>query len=110
MTAFGRLLRRVQGGYMHWCDGCRESHYIAVETPLANGSQWTFNGSADSPTFAPSVRIRIPAYVEKGDPDFSNPESVCHYFLRGGTVQFCADTTHRLAGQTVALPPWPNAG
>jgi len=32
------------------------------------------------------------------------PTEVCHYFLKGGMLQFLGDCTHTLAGQTVPLP------
>ena len=41
--------------------------------------------------------------------------TLCHYFIGGpagdkpGMIEFCPDSPHKLAGQTVALPPWPYA-
>lgn len=109
MGAFGRFLRRTETGYLAWCPGCDMAHYIAVDKPLANGAKWTFNGSAEHPTFGPSLLIRTgravdPAFErEEGDP----PE-VCHSFIRNGEWQFCGDSTHALAGKTVPMPDWPN--
>ena len=33
--------------------------------------------------------------------------TVCHSFVTDGRIQFLADCTHALAGQTVDLPEWP---
>lgn len=103
MAAFGKFLRKIDGGYGHWCPGCETMHYIAVERPLANGARWSFDGNADAPTFGPSVRIRTP-----GSRADDIPPECCHYFLRAGKIEFCADSTHALAGKTVALPAWPH--
>ncbi|BAS10570.1 hypothetical protein AHiyo4_39920 [Arthrobacter sp. Hiyo4] len=40
------------------------------------------------------------------------PENVttaprCHSFVRNGHIEFLSDSTHELAGQTMALPPLP---
>lgn len=60
----------------------------------AGKPHWGFNGSLDSPTFAPSVLQRAGDYV-------------CHSFVRDGAIEFLGDCTHGLAGQTVPLPELP---
>lgn len=85
----------------HFCPGCRWMHQIAVDQPFPNGARWSFDGNADAPTFAPSVHIRLGF----GDP--GKPPRVCHYFIRAGRIEFCGDSTHGLAGQTVDLPDIP---
>jgi hypothetical protein len=35
--------------------------------------------------------------------------TLCHYFIRAGKIEFCGDSPHNLAGQTVDLPDWPYA-
>lgn len=92
MGQVSRFLRRADGGYLHWCPGCTEPHFIPVEEPHPNGSRWTFNGDVDKPTFSPSVH-----YTKK----------ICHYWLRDGQLQFLSDSTHALRGQTVPLPELP---
>lgn len=62
---------------------------------------WEWNGDADAPTISPSVLATTPFPPEDGGPE------VCHHFLRNGQLQFLTDSTHPLAGQTVALPDWP---
>ncbi len=110
MSAFGRLLRKGEGGFLIWCPGCAGAHYIAVEKPLANGARWSFNGNPDLPTFNPSLLIRTGRAV---DPTFQaepgDPPEVCHSFVRDGQWQYCGDCTHHLAGQTVPVPEWPSS-
>lgn len=107
MGALSPVLRKAEGGYLFWCPGCDEAHFVAVERPLANGARWSFDGNAAAPTFSPSLNIRTgravdPSFIlEEGDP----PE-ICHSFIRDGHIQFCNDSTHELAGQTVPLPEW----
>lgn len=36
-------------------------------------------------------------------------ETLCHYFIRSGKIEFCGDSPHKLSGQTVDLPDWPYA-
>lgn len=104
---FGRFLNQLEGGYMARCPGCDEVHYIAVRKPMANGAAWSFNGNPDGPTFSPSLLIRTGRAV---DPNFvreeGDPPDVCHSFIRDGQWQFCGDSTHHLAGQTVPILPW----
>lgn len=96
MSAAGKFMRRVEGGYVHWCPGCagmpgrspRHAIHVDVPNPMT-GARWTFDGNADSPTFAPSINV-------VGD---------CHYFIKAGHIEYCADSTHALAGQTVSMVP-----
>lgn len=81
----------------HWCPACEEMHDFAVEHPLHNGSIWRFAGPHDLPTFSPSMNIAI------GDPVAER----CHYILTAGVINFCGDSTHSLAGQSVPLPDIP---
>jgi hypothetical protein len=69
------------------CPGCRCSHPF--------DKRWTWNGSYDAPTFAPSL------LCFKDD-----PKSRCHSFVENGKIRFLADCWHPLAGQTVDLPDW----
>lgn len=102
MARVSPVLRSMDGGFGHWCPGCNTMHYIAVDKPLANGARWTFDGNLDAPTFGPSVRVTIP----DADEDMV---ACCHYFIRGGEIQFCSDSTHSLAGKTVPLPEFPQS-
>ena len=62
--------------------------------PRREVNGWQFNGDVERPTFTPSVLERY------GDSE------VNHYFVTDGRIQFLADCTHELAGQTVDLPVW----
>jgi hypothetical protein len=87
------VLEKIDEGYMHWCDGCDSYHLINVEIPNSHtGAKWTFDGSVEAPTFSPSINI----------------VGQCHYFIRSGMIQYCTDSKHRLAGQTVPLPKLPD--
>lgn len=55
---------------------------------------WTWNGSVESPTVRPSVLTR--GSDAAGD-------HVCHSWINDGRVQFLADCSHELAGQTLDL-------
>jgi hypothetical protein len=90
----------ADGGWMHWCPGCKGMHAIAVEKPFDNGARWTFSGDQDKPTFNPSVKIDMRRLGET---------SVCHYFIRDGQIDFCGDSTHELSGASVPLPDIPQS-
>jgi len=70
-------------------------HRIAVDVPLANGAQWTFNGNHYRPTFKPSVSIK-----------WGNTR-VCHYHITDGQIKYVNDCSHDFKGKTVALPDIP---
>jgi len=105
MGQVSNVLRNFAGGFSHWCPGCEETHAIHVDRPNHSGARWTFDGNVDRPTFSPSVNISSPGHTF---PDGVKVEAMrCHYFLRGGAIEFLSDCTHVLAGQTVSLPPLP---
>ncbi|WP_164828247.1 hypothetical protein [Sinorhizobium medicae] len=65
-----------------------------------------YNGNPDVPTFTPSV------LVTNNGPDAGKdgpPPAICHSFVTDGRIQFLADCTHALAGQTVDMPGWEEA-
>lgn len=98
----------ADAGWVHWCPGCNRIHAIAVERALENGAKWTFNGDHTAPTFTPSVKVTVGPRptVPVGRPD-AGRINVCHYFIRSGQIEYCADSTHDLAGQIVPLPDIP---
>ncbi|MEY5098719.1 MAG: hypothetical protein RJA36_1438 [Pseudomonadota bacterium] len=81
--------------HYHWCPGCEVMHSIAVEQPFRNGARWTFDRNAEKPTFSPSINVGPGTKLQ------------CHYFIRAGRIEFCGDSHHALAGQTVDLPDIP---
>jgi hypothetical protein len=91
MSQISPFLRRLPVGYGHYCPACKQMHAYYVDKP-------TFDGNVDSPTFAPSMNI-----------SWGNEPRIgrCHYFVQGGQIKFCSDSTHELAGKTVPLPELP---
>lgn len=76
------------GMYVHMCPACGHLHYIPVEHPFSNGSQWFFNGSLEKPTFNPSISII----------------GRCYYFIKEGFIEYSLNCKHHLAGQKLELP------
>lgn len=116
MAARG-VLRTIEGGlFGFWCPGCEEMHVV--------NSGWSFDGNFDAPTFASSVLVTGGHYAvvgyKPGDPCWctwavEHPDEPapfkckrCHSFVRAGRIEFLADSTHALAGQTVALQTMPD--
>jgi hypothetical protein len=106
-------LRKVEGGYSHWCPGCEEMHAIWTE---GRQVQWSFDGNLESPTFNPSVKITGKQCVIKNGKwtgewvrgaDGKALDQCCHYFLHAGVLKFCGDCTHALVGKNVPLPTLP---
>lgn len=103
-TAPGRRLN-------FWCPGCKDTHSITVDAPDA----WTWDGDIRRPTIKPSIKVMphktlIDDTLE-GDA-LTAPENItntplCHSYVARGRIQFLGDSTHKLAGRTVDLPPWP---
>lgn len=90
------ILHKVSFGFLHWCEGCRCCHGIWLwEKNPVTGALWTWNGSLDRPTFAPSVLI-----------DRRKAEGVmhiCHSNVTDGKIYYHMDSTHNLKGQTLPL-------
>lgn len=124
MSALGSKLRLAEGGTVLFkCPGCGETHGIKT-----GPGGWAFNGNGDKPTFSPSVLVRSghhAPHFKAGDTCWCtyNAEQeakgerpapfkcrVCHSFVRDGRIQFLADCTHALAGQTVDLPDFQGGG
>lgn len=72
------------------CPGCKHTHSVPAE-------RWNFNGDVIRPTLSPSVRHY---YTRPTGEEITT----CHYFVRDGRIEFCNDSRHSLAGQTVDLP------
>lgn len=103
MTPLGSKLVTQESGYtMFRCPACKTPHALSI----APGG-WGFNGDGDRPTFTPSVLVTHAAVPGAG-PGFEEylTTRACHSFVTDGRIQFLADCTHALAGQTVDLPDW----
>ena len=81
-----RTIEGYPGAFSHYCPGCDMRHVLPPG--------WTFNGNLERPTFVPSFRHQWGGEGKK----------CCHYNLTDGQLFFHADSTHKLAGQTVELP------
>jgi len=81
------------GDWGFHCPGCGHGHSFRV-TGDSTRPQWVWNGSTETPTFAPSLMIN------KGTP------SQCHLVVTDGKIHFQADCHHALAGQTVDMQDW----
>lgn len=90
------VLEKAAGKLFFECPGCGMLHGVNVE--VDGPPRWGWNGSVDKPTFTPSVLVTYRWGPEQRD-------VVCHSFVTDGRIQFLADCTHALAGQTVDLPP-----
>lgn len=105
-------LRRNDGvrTMMFECPGCGMSHQVHVAG--AGVPVWGWNGSMDMPTFTPSVLVTgVEPLTDEEHVAYMRGEGLpaprplrCHSFVTDGRIQFLADSTHKLAGQTVDLP------
>lgn len=85
--------REDEKAYGFLCPGCNCTHIFW--TQCAKGPVWKWNGDFAKPTIHPSL-----VYFGNGNEN----ENRCHSFVTNGRIQFLADCTHSLAGQTVELP------
>lgn len=85
-----------------FCPGCKFGHAFTTKvTPGSQKSCWTWNGSLDSPTFAPSMLVRYP--WGEGPNGQAKEMRTCHSYVRDGKIEFLGDCSHDLKGQTVDL-------
>lgn len=101
-----RRLGEPEGRIRHsyWCPGCQTIHGIYIrDTDAGQTFGWDFDGNLDAPTYSPS---QLSYWITRdGDRDIEN---LCHTFIRDGMIQFLADCTHGLRGQTVPMSPLPD--
>jgi hypothetical protein len=104
-TTHGGTGERIGAQVYVWCPGCDDVHGIGVTGD--DGShprvEWTWDGSLEAPTFAPSILVRM---------EFTDGRAphVCHSYLEAGRWRYLSDSTHAFAGVTdvpmVPLPDW----
>lgn len=82
----------TQSSFYFYCPGCDEIH--------AFNETWTFNNNYDKPTISPSLLVT--GFHEK----YGKRNYRCHSFIKDGQIQFLADCTHGLKGQTVEIPEY----
>ena len=84
---------------MIFCPACQCGHRVFIKAvPGSSYPVWGFNGDMERPTITPSILV---SYGESAPPD--RPR-ICHSFVTNGTISYCGDSTHSLAGQSVPLP------
>jgi Family of unknown function (DUF6527) len=122
MGLLSPILRDGAGNLLTWwCPGCKSAHQIAHGDGA--GLRWGWNGDVARPTFTPSVLVTGSEFTDSGraayeawlaagfsrpaSPRFESRDTCCHSFVVSGRMQFLADCTHALAGQTIDIPPWP---
>ena len=84
--------------YLFACPGCGGLHWFKT---VGNRPCWSFNDDLNNPTVSPSILNRW---------DFKNriANKICHLFIKNGKIQYCNDSTHDLAGQTVEMTDYEN--
>ena len=65
---------------------------------------WEFNSDANSPTITPSYRQFEPADKKLG----TSEKTLCHLFVKNGTIQYLGDCDHALKNTTIPMQPIPN--
>ena len=93
-----KKLRRVDGmdAVVFHCPACETAHRVDLGGP---GQHWSADGTPDHPTFWPSIKVTRPTMIE---------DEICHSFITIGRISYCADSTHKLAGQIIDMPDWPH--
>lgn len=79
--------------YIFTCPGCKQSHTFRIPP-------WTFNGDMQKPTVGGSILVNGHLL---SSPPMEPGVFRCHSLIRDGMIQFLADCTHELAGQTVEM-------
>ena len=82
-----------------YCPACDFEHSFRVDLDGHGSwdSVWSFDGDWECPTFDPSMGSNMHRTYED--------HPVCHSFLRAGKWEYLNDSTHKMAGQVVEVPP-----
>lgn len=97
MGSFRFAQSSIERRLVFWCPGCEEVHTVPITGPRA----WAYDADKVAPTLAPSIKVTTE--------NVNAPARICHSFLRRGILEFLSDCTHKLAGQSAAVPEWPYA-
>ena len=79
--------------YFFYCPGCKCGH--GYEVP-----RWTFNGNTEKPSFSPSLLMFHTRLS-------GERKTECHLFLTDGKLNYCSDSPHQYAGQTIDMVDFP---
>jgi len=78
--------------YIFFCPGCQCGHGVWITHPNdRTQAMWSFNRDMEKPTFSPSLRID------------DGQGRICHMVVTDGMLNFCGDSTHEMAGKSVAM-------
>lgn len=87
---------KLKGDYLTFeCPGCGLTKRFRVRGE-GSDPKWEWNGDADKPTVKPSLHSRW----DEGE---EHTPKCCHLIMTDGKIEFCGDSTHALAGQTVEM-------
>jgi hypothetical protein len=89
-----KLIKKYGERLYFYCPGCKHAHCYDIP-------RWEWNGSYESPTFSPSLRV---FYTE---PKTKKMITVCHLWLKNGVISYCDDSPHDMKGKSVELPHFP---
>ena len=100
-----------------YCPGCNTFHVVPVG--FVEEPSWQFNGDLVHPTFYPAIETTHFVMSAKGKEDyvkwteagcplwedrmFDGSTVRCHFYVTLGFIEYLADSTHALAGQTVRM-------
>jgi hypothetical protein len=111
MTEVLQRIGNDPGLLTFWCPGCGCGHWIRVGAPTPgepgaypNAPVWQWDGDMVRPTVSPSILVQ---YDGADAGTGGAPSRRCHLFVRGGSIEYCSDSTHALAGQTVPMEVGP---
>ena len=96
--------------FIFFCPGCKCGHGVWTTKKNGLNAVWSFNGDLERPTFDPSLLIEGTreltdeehARIMAGE-QLNIPQTICHSFVRNGSIEFLPDCTHALAGKTVPM-------
>jgi hypothetical protein len=79
-------------GLALWCPGCRSIHHVPVDG--SRGWAWTDT----TQTLTPSVKHWYAPPAEAVRHSGPHDVTTCHYFVKGGQIEFLDDCQHSLRG------------
>ena len=83
------------------CPACNAIHGVHIEKPPhPELHQWDWNGDKKFPTLNPSLNRESRLASRNGN---GKVLKRCHFFIRDGIIDYCSDSTHKLAGKKYRL-------
>ena len=99
-----KLYQSQPGDIGFLCPACKTMHFFYTKDYPHPGPKWDFDGNVESPTVYPSLLLST--NIPRNDAEREVPVTYteCHFFIRNGMIEYCSDSPHSLAGQTVPIP------